>query len=357
MIRRTCLHSAHQSAGARLVPFAGYEMPVQYTSIMAEAKAVRDSVGMFDVSHMARLEFTGSGVEPMLERTTTNDVSAIPADGGQYSLLPNERGGCIDDIIVYRLPDRFYLVVNASNHEKDLGWLNSHKSPGVSIRDETDDTAMIAVQGPDSEAVLSKLAGGRSLSEVPTFGVLTDSFAGVTARAARSGYTGEDGFELICAAAGGEQLWDALLEVGVTPCGLGSRDTLRVEAGFPLYGHELSDDLSPIAAGLGWVISKTKTFIGSGPINEAREHGTLTRLVGIKLDSKRLTTPGMRVLVNGEEAGQVTSGIISPTFDTALALAFIKREISLGTRCEVETRGKPEGGTIVGKRFYKRVKD
>lgn len=338
-----------------MVPFAGYEMPVQYTSIIAEAKAVRESVGMFDVSHMARLEFVGAEVETMLENLTSNDVASIPVDGGQYSLLPNDQGGCVDDIIVYRLADRFHLVVNASNHEKDVEWLTEHKPSGVTITDHTDETAMVAVQGPSAENVLAGLRG-TSLAEIQTFGVVTASFAGVTARAARSGYTGEDGFELICAAADGERLWDALLAAGVTPCGLGSRDTLRVEAGLPLYGHELNDELSPIAAGLGWVIGKTKTFIGSGPINEAREHGTPTRLVGIKLDSKRLTTPGMVVRVEGGEVGAVSSGIISPTLDTALALAFLKREVPLGARCEVETRGKTESGTLVSKRFYKRAK-
>jgi len=337
------------------VPFAGYEMPVQYTSIIAEAKAVRESVGMFDVSHMARLQFTGSDVESFLENVTSNDVSSVSVDGGQYSLLPNEQGGCVDDIIVYRLADRFNLVVNASNHEKDVDWLSSHVPSSVSLLDETDETAMIAVQGPSAEAVLSLLAG-LSLASVATFGVVNVVLAGVSVRAARSGYTGEDGFELICDAGSAEQLWGVLLEAGVVPCGLGSRDTLRVEAGLPLYGHELNDELSPIAAGLGWVIGKSKSFIGSVPINAARLNGTPSKLVGIKLASKRLTTPGMAVRVEGVEVGAVSSGIISPTFDTALALAFVGRDVAMGTACEVETRGKAESGEIVSKRFYKRPK-
>jgi aminomethyltransferase len=328
-------------------------MPVQYSSIIAEAAAVRHSVGMFDVSHMARLRIRGDEALGFLEKVTSNDVAKLDPDRGQYSLLPNAEGGCVDDIIVYRLEEGFQMVVNASNHEKDVAWLNDHLPVGVTISDRTDQTAMIAVQGPKAASTLEGLSS-TDLGEVPAFGVIELAIAGRPIQAARSGYTGEDGFELVCDAADSVAVWDALKDSGVQPCGLGARDTLRVEAGLPLYGHELRDDLSPIAAGLGWVISKTKDFIGRGPIDKARQEGTNERLVGVRLDSKRLTAPGMAVIADGEKVGEVSSGVVSPTLDTALAFAFVRSDVPFGTACSVETRGKAETGTIVSKRFYKR---
>lgn len=353
VLRRTPLYDAHKAAGARIVPFAGYEMPVQYNGIIAESRAVREGAGMFDVSHMARLDIDGPGALKFLEHVTSNDVSKLAPNTGQYSLLPNDLGGTVDDIIVYRVDRGFQMVVNASNHEKDVTWLTSHLSGDVDIEDRTDDTVMLAVQGPDAVKILEGLSL-TDLSQVPAFGVLHLSVGGVGVQAARSGYTGEDGFELICAATDGERLWNLLLEAGVQPCGLGARDTLRVEAGLPLYGHELSDALSPIAAGLGWVIGKTKSFIGKEFIDIARRDGTAAKLMGIRLDSKRLTTPGMNVLVEGRKVGEVSSGVVSPTLDTAIAMAFIDSKVPFETPCSVETRGKAETGTIVNKRFYRR---
>jgi aminomethyltransferase len=354
-MHRTPLYEAHKAAGARLVPFAGYEMPVQYTSIIAESKAVRDSAGMFDVSHMARLDFRGEGAERFLETVTTNDVSKLGSNQGQYSLLPNDQGGCVDDIIVYRTDKGFQMVVNASNHFKDVAWLKNHFTGAIDMQDMTEQTAMIAVQGPDAVGILTRLCAC-DLSSIPAFGVVLLTMKSVPVQAARSGYTGEDGFELICPAEDATVVWNELLSAGVTACGLGSRDTLRVEAGLPLYGHELTDDLSPIAAGLGWVISKTKNFIGCEPIEKARAEGVPQRLVGVKLDSKRLTTPGMAVFVGPDQVGAVSSGVISPTLDTGIAFAFVNSSVPLETTCTVETRGKAEAGVIVNKRFYKRAK-
>ena len=354
-LKRTPLLEAHKAAGARLVPFAGYEMPVQYTSIMAESRAVRESAGMFDVSHMARLKIEGDDALSFLEHVTTNDVAKLDPEQGQYSLLPNDAGGCIDDIIVYRRGSGFEMVVNASNHFKDLDWLNQHRKGDVSIEDFTEATAMIAVQGPRVTQILEKLAAA-DLSDVPAFGIVPLELAGAQVQAARSGYTGEDGFELICAAADSVAVWQILLENEVTACGLGARDTLRVEAGLPLYGHELGDDKSPLAAGLGWVISKSKEFLGKDPIDKTRAAGTPERLAGVRLDSKRLTTPGMNVVVQDQKVGEVSSGVVSPTFDTGLALAFVRSDIPFETPCLVETRGKSEPGVIVSKRFYRRQK-
>lgn len=353
---QTALHAAHIKAGGRMVPFAGYDMPVQYASIIAEAKAVREGAGMFDVSHMARLTLTGPGVLSFLERVTTNDVAKLADGGGHYSLLPNHQGGIVDDLIVYRIrAEHFRLVVNASNHAKDVDWLRAHNDENVTIEDQTDTTAMIAVQGPTAVEKLASLSSkSAELKAAPMFGIFEADIAGVATVAARSGYTGEDGYELVCAAEDAEKLWDALVAAGVAPCGLGSRDTLRVEAGLPLYGHELNDELSPIAAGLGWVISKTKPFIGSEIIQQARQDGTPRRILGVKLTTKRLITPGMAVKVDGEVVGEVTSGVVSPVLECGIAFALVDRDVKMDTACAIDIRGKDEPGTLVNKRFWKR---
>lgn len=338
-----------------MVPFAGYELPVQYASVIAECKAVRGHAGMFDVSHMARLRLKGDRTLDYLEWITANDVSKLGDGTGQYSLLPNDGGGCVDDIIVYRLlADKFAMVVNASNHEKDVAWMRAHNDFGVDIKDETEETAMIAVQGPDAVRLISQHSDKpEEIEAAPVFGVVQAAIADIDCFCARSGYTGEDGFELICEADEAERLWNSLLTMGIAPCGLAARDALRVEAGLPLYGHELGDDLSPIAAGLGWVISKTKRFIGSEIIGAARANGTPRKLQGVRLDSKRLLAPGMAVFVEGREVGEVSSGVYSPTLETSIAFAFIDSSIPLNTACEVDIRGKREGGTIVNKRFLR----
>ncbi len=356
-----------------MVPFAGYDMPVQYASIIAESKAVREGVGMFDVSHMARLSFRGEGVFEYLEHVTSNDVSKLQPMTGQYSLLPNDQGGLVDDIIVYRtdgltsgpwMPETpaptaanqdYRMVVNASNHEKDVDWLKSHNSYGVEITDQTDATAMIAVQGPGAVELIAGLCDkADAIRNAPMFGIVVTVVGDVTCYAARSGYTGEDGYELICAAGGAEALWDALVVAGVKPCGLASRDALRVEAGLPLYGHELNDELSPIAAGLGWVIGKTKSFIGSDKINAARANGVPRKIQGVKLESKRLIMPGMKVYVGDKEVGEVTSGVYSPLVDRGIAFALIDSDIALETPAAIDVRGKMEPGVVVNKRFFKR---
>lgn len=354
---RTPLHDAHLASGAKMVPFAGYEMPVQYTGgIIAESMAVREGAGMFDVSHMARLKFTGQRVHEYLEWVTANDISKLSDNEGQYSLLPNFLGGCVDDIIVYRInPTEFRMVVNAANHAKDVSWLKEQNSMGIEMEDYTDRTAMIAVQGPKAISILRGLCDRPGdLESAPAFGVVEGNYAGVTAFAARSGYTGEDGYELVCPAEHADTLWNALLAAGVVPCGLGSRDVLRVEAGLPLYGHELGDEMSPISAGLGWVISKSKSFIGSDIINRARSEGTPTKLQGVKLNSKRLPQPGMKVVQDGLEIGEVSSGIYSPTFGVGAAFAFLDAAVKQGTDCALDLRGKLEPATVVNKRFFRR---
>lgn len=331
-------------------------MPVQYTGILAEAEAVRTSVGIFDVSHMARLDIRGVGALAFLEHVTSNDVSKLEDGRGQYSLLPNAAGGTVDDVIVYRLSkDDYRMVVNASNHEKDLAWLMGHDALDVTISDVTAETFLVAVQGPKAvELVASLAADAEAIVSAPFFGTVATTLAGIPVFAARSGYTGEDGYEITGPADQAEALWSALIRGGATPCGLGSRDTLRVEAGLPLYGHELSDELSPIAAGLGWVVSKSKRFIGSDAINRAREEGVPRRLMGVALGSRRLIPSGAAVLVDGQPVGEISSGVVSPTLGRAIAFAFIDARVAKGTACEVDLRGRAEPGEIVDKRFLKR---
>lgn len=340
-----------------MVEFAGWEMPVQYSSVIAEAKAVRDGAGMFDVGHMARLWFRGERVLEFLEWITANDVAELEDGRGHYSLLPNDRGGLVDDIIVYRVDATTYrMVVNAANHQKDVAWIKSQNTFGVEIEDETMGTAMIAVQGPKAAEIVGRLSpAGSALGELPFFGTVMTTVAGVPCFAPKSGYTGEEGFELICANEDAPRLWDALAEAGVVPCGLAARDALRVEAGLPLYGHELGDDMSPIAAGLGWVISKTKSFIGSEHINRARAEGTAKKLQGVRLGSKRLLAPGMKVYVGDREVGEVSSGVYSPLLDCGIAFAFLDADIKPEAACEVDIRGKREPATVVNKRFFKRA--
>ena len=361
---RTPLYDAHVRAGARIVPFGGYEMPVQYAGVTAEAKAVRTGVGMFDVSHMARLRIFGTGATEFLESVTSNDVAALGDGRGHYSLLPNERGGTVDDIILYRLggasggEERFTMVVNASNHAKDVAWLERHRPATVTIIDDTAKTGMIAVQGPRAEeTVAGMVTDPEALRALPLFGTLSTNVVDIPVFLARSGYTGEDGFEIVPRAGDAERLWDALLAAGVMPCGLGARDALRVEAGLPLYGHELSDDLSPIAAGLGWVVGKTKTFVGGDHVREAQRNGTPTKLQGVRLEAKRLLLPGTLIFLpeadGGDMVGEVSSGVVAPALDCGIAMAFVRSDIKPGRDVEVEIRGKREPARLVTKRFLK----
>ncbi|MCU0317199.1 MAG: glycine cleavage system aminomethyltransferase GcvT [Fimbriimonadaceae bacterium] len=353
----TPLTEEHIALGARMVGFAGYSMPVQYQSVIAESKAVREGAGMFDVSHMARLILTGDKVLEYLEWITSNDVSKLTDGKGQYSLLPNSQGGTVDDIIVYRITENeFRMVVNASNHAKDVSHITNLNTFAVEIQDVTNETAMIAVQGPKAKEVLAKMSDQpETISLADLFDVVHCKIAEIECFAPCSGYTGEDGFELICASDKAASLWKALLGAGVAPCGLGSRDVLRVEAGLPLYGHELDDDRSPLEAGLGWVISKTKSFVGSEPINQVRAEGAKTKLVGVQLEGKRLPLAGMEVRVDGKAVGVISSGIYSPLLEKGAAFAFVASETKLGVSCVVEMRGKEEPGTLVNKRFFKRA--
>lgn len=339
-----------------MVEFAGYSMPVQYGGVLAEAKAVRTSAGLFDVGHMARFRITGEKAFDFLQNLVTNNLGKLSDGQGLYSLLCNESGGCIDDIIVYRMSQTdFRLVANASNHEKVARWMAGHQPTGVTIDDQTDATFMIAAQGPSAvDLVCSLISTPDQLRSSGMFGVTEAEFEGEKLFIGRSGYTGEDGVEMIGRADLAPRLWKALMALGAVSCGLASRDTLRVEAGLPLYGHELNDEMSPLCAGLGWAIAKDKPFVGSEMIAEVRASKPPLKLMGIKLESKRLLSGGAEVRVDGQNVGSVSSGVVSPVLDCGIAFAFLDPAVAEGTACEVDIRGQMTPALVTSKRFLKR---
>jgi aminomethyltransferase len=355
-MNKTPLHDRHVALHGRMVEFAGWDMAVQYGSVIEESLSVRNHAGMFDVSHMARLHFRCDAAFDYLQRLTTNDVSKLSDGASQYSLLCYEDGGCVDDIILYRIrQDWFRMVVNASNHEKDVAWLKKWMPDGIAFEDETIQTAMIAVQGPKAVEFVGGLAD-QDVGGIERFTARPFTVEGCPVFGARTGYTGEDGFELILSAGDAGTVWDALHEAGVAPCGLASRDVLRVEAGLPLYGHELSKDINPIEAGLGWVVGKNKEFIGSGPINAMRAEGPPRKLVGIRMSSKIVPREGYPILKGGDQVGTVTSGVYSPMLECGIAFAFIHAaRAGLKEPCHVIIRDRAHEAMMVSKRFLEAV--
>ncbi len=352
-MRTTPLHPQHLELGAKMAPFAGFEMPIQYTSITAEHLAVRNAVGMFDVSHMGEFWIRGPGALDFLQYTTLNDVSKLKAGRAQYSMLPNHSGGLVDDIYVYCTSETEYLmVVNAANIEKDWAHLNGLRgefevqrpaSAELQLENASNFFALLAVQGPKAAETLQALSDSDLLSHKKN-----DTFmakvAGKWVRLARTGYTGEDGYEVFVAPDEVESVWKALLEAGVTPCGLGARDTLRLEAGFPLYGHELTDATNPLCTPLSWVVKGYKTFYAKEAM---MGRPCLQKLVGLVLETG-IPREGYTVLKNAVKVGQLTSGTHSPVLKKGIGLAYVNAELAeLGTGLEVEIRGKLVGATIV----------
>ena len=336
-LKRTPLHDRHVAAGARLVPFAGWEMPVQYVGIREEHTAVRERVGVFDVSHMGEIETSGPQALELLQRLLSNDVSRIPERGAQYSVLCNEDGGVLDDLFTYRLgPDRFLTVTNAANHVGDLAWFERHaRHYDVTVTDRIDDYAMVAVQGPRARALVANLTE----SELPErFSTTALTLAGVPdVLVCGTGYTGEDGVELLVASEHATTIWDAVAANGAEPAGLGARDTLRLEACFHLYGNDLSEDRGPIEAGLGWCCKEETGFIGADHVRRDRASGTAETLVPFAVTGPGIARQGNPVI----GGGVVTSGTLSPTLGYAIGLAYLPTErTEPGTPFEIDVRGK-----------------
>ena len=336
-LRRTPLYERHAELGARIVPFAGWEMPVQYTSIADEHRAVRTSAGVFDVSHMGQLELDGYGAHAYLQERLSNDLDRIDDGQAQYTLLTNERGGITDDLIAYRRrDDNYLLVVNASNVETD------HRALPETT-DVSDDWALLAVQGPEA---LERLG-----IDVEPFTFREDAVLDVRCLVAGTGYTGERGCELGCAPEDAPRLWDAILERGIVPCGLGARDTLRLEVCYPLHGNDISPERTPIAAGLGWACALDKEFTGVDHLRREKEAGPEEKLVAFELEERGIPRQGMPI----EGGGEVTSGTLSPTLGRAIGLGYVPApRAEPGTEITIDLRGRPRRARIVKKPFYKR---
>jgi aminomethyltransferase len=344
----TPLLDRHRSAGARLIPFAGYDMPVQYEGIRAEHVAVRTYAGVFDVSHMGEVETRGAQALDLLQRTLSNDVAAIAVGGAQYSVMCREDGGVLDDLFTYRLgEDRYLTVTNAANHVRDLAWIADHADGmDVEVVDRRDELAMLAVQGPRAREIVAELAEG----ELPArFRTAHLRVAGADALVCGTGYTGEDGVELLVAAEDAERMWEAVVGAGVTPAGLGARDTLRLEACFHLYGNDLMEERGPIEAGLGWCCKEATGFIGSDAVAAVRAAGPAERLVPFVIRDGGIARQGNPVA----GGGVVTSGTQSPCLGVGIGMAYVPTErAATGETLEIDVRGRPREGTIVTKPIY-----
>jgi aminomethyltransferase len=349
-LRRTPLYERHRAAGAKLVEFAGWEMPIQYEGIKQEHLAVRRKAGVFDVSHMGQIETRGPDALKFLQRLLSNDVRRIPEGGAQYSVLCRDDGGVLDDLFTYRLADCVYLTVtNASNHEKDFRWFQDHVGEfNVDVIDAADRFAMLAVQGPDARHIVRSVADG---SLPPRMHCCERTVAGASTLVCGTGYTGEDGVELLIDPSEAPQTWDALVEHGATPVGLGARDTLRIEVCFHLYGNDMSEERNPIEAGLGWCCKEETGFIGSEAIAEARQNGAPEKLVPFVIDGPGIARAGNPVIGGGE----VTSGTYSPCLERGIGMAYVSAQrAEPGTRIEIDVRGTRRAAIVERKPLYRK---
>jgi aminomethyltransferase len=360
MLRRTVLFETHRALGARIVPFGGFEMPVQYAGVLAEHAAVRHRAGLFDLSHMAQFELRGDDVGAWADALTVNNVSTMKPLQARYNIFTNPQGGAYDDVIFYRLPDRWLLIVNASNAAKMWAHLQAQMRGDVQLTNRHGEDALIAIQGPQSAAMVAPLVDG-DIAAMKYYTCLETTIGGVRGIVGRTGYTGEDGFELFVPGDAAAGLWDALLHAnradGLVPCGLGARDVLRLEAGMPLYGHELDETITPLQAGLGWAVKLTKPdFTGKAALAAQAAAGDYSRIVGLRLDGRVPARAGYRVLRDGVAVGEIRSGSIAPSAGNAsIATALVDAaSATAGTRLGVEVRGTEHDATVVNLPFYKR---
>jgi aminomethyltransferase len=359
MLRTVC-YSWHAQHGGRMVDFAGWEMPIQYKSIIDEHRAVRQAVGLFDIAHMGRLKFTGPDACRLLDHLLTNDVTKLTPGDIRYSLITNDQGRILDDVLVYRFESFYFLVVNASNRLKIVDWIaNHHSGYNVTVDDVTTQTFMLAVQGPRAlEALLPHVN-----ADIGRLAYYTGSEAVIFGRpgiVSRTGYTGEDGFEIVVEASDGLDVWHTLVstsrEIGLQPCGLGARDTLRLEAAMPLYGHELEETIDPLTAGLSFAVKlNAGDFIGKTALAAIKGAGIHKKRIGLALSGKRIAREGAAILVGSREVGKVTSGTFSPTLEVPIAMGYVDSDATnTGQSVEVDIRGSREPAAIVALPFYQR---
>ena len=352
-LKTVTLHDTHRQLGAKMVPFAGYDMPVRYSSDLDEHHTVRRGVGIFDVSHMGEFRLRGPRALDLIQRVTSNDASKLVPGKAQYSCLPNYEGGIVDDLLVYKLAEEDYLlVVNASNIEKDWAWLQKHNIEGVEMEDISDRTSLFAVQGPKAIAALQPLTDV-DLGSIPYYSFVQGTFAGAPdVIISATGYTGAGGFELYVPNEHARQVWDQVMSVGqahgIKPIGLGARDTLRLEMGFALYGNDIDDRTSPLEAGLGWITKFTKDFINSESLKKQKEAGVAKKLVGFIMDGPGIPRGHYELLdADGQKIGDVTSGTQSPSLSKGIGMGYVKTELAApGTRIFVQIRGKNLPATI-----------
>jgi aminomethyltransferase len=351
MALRTPLYDAHLAASARMVEFAGFDMPVQYQGVLEEHKAVREGVGIFDVSHMGELEITGPRALETANRLSSNDLTKCANGQAQYGALCNEQGNVIDDIIVYRFsPERLFVCVNASGREKDFEWMKSHSLEGTKVTQRSDEWAQIAIQGPKAAALVDSLCQPK-VEGLAYYHFREAAVAGIPGCiVARTGYTGEDGFEVFVPPSSARKLWDTLVAGCAVPCGLGARDSLRLEVAYRLYGNDMDEQHSPLEAGLGWIVKLDKPagFIGSEALAAQKKQGLQRKLVGFKMTGRGIARQGHPVLSGGARVGEVTSGTMSPLLKEAIGLAYLPTALSKeGTAFDVEIRGKPVAAVVV----------
>lgn len=356
-LKKTCLYGSHVALGAKMSPFAGFMMPIQYTSISDEHNAVRNKVGMFDVSHMGEIFVSGPDAEKFVNHIFTNEIRGFEPGKVLYGMMCHENGGVVDDLLVYREfePDHFLLVVNAANIDKDYQWICSQTEGfDVKVVNESDSWGQIAVQGPDSERIVTEILSLDEAAALTFYTYCESSWKGARMVLSRTGYTGEDGFELYTTPEGICEIWDILLKAGVAPCGLGCRDTLRFEAGLPLYGDELSDEITPIEAGLGMFCKLDKEFIGRDALAAQKAQGTSRKLVGLEVHDKAIPRATYPIETeDGTQVGTVTTGYRSITLDKSICFAMVDAaHAALGTALNVRIRKKVFPGTVIKKRFY-----
>jgi len=341
---RTALFDRHVALGARMVPFAGWEMPVQYEGVIPEHKAVRTDCGVFDVSHMGELEVEGPRAQGLLQSLLSNDLERLEDGQAQYTLLTNDSGGIVDDLIVYRLsPFRFLLIVNAANREGDFEWMREREIPGSDVRDVSDEYGLLAVQGPRA---LERLG----LPEAPAFSFAEGELDGIACMINRTGYTGEQGVELMVPVEDAGDLWDRVVARGAKPAGLGARDTLRLEVCYPLHGNDIGPETDAISAGLGWVCALDKDFTGADELRQIKAEGPRRRLVAFVMQERAIPREGMGI----DGGGEVTSGTHSPMLDRGIGLGYVPADNAApGTELTIDVRGKPRRARVVKKPIYK----
>ncbi|WP_166966701.1 glycine cleavage system aminomethyltransferase GcvT [Yeosuana marina] len=360
-MKNTALTETHIALGAKMVPFAGFNMPVQYEGVTAEHETVRQAVGVFDVSHMGEFLVEGEHALDLIQKVSSNDASKLTIGKAQYSCMPNDDGGIVDDLIIYKIKEETYLlVVNASNIEKDWNWIQSKNSVGATMRDLSDDYSLLAIQGPKAIEAMQSLTS-HDLADIKFYNFIVGDFAGIEhVIISATGYTGSGGFEIYCKNSEVKEIWDKVFEAGagfgIKPIGLAARDTLRLEMGYCLYGNDIDDNTSPIEAGLGWITKFTKDFTNSEALKSQKEHGVTRKLIAFELDQRGIPRHGYDIVDgNGNKIGQVTSGTMSPSLGIGIGLGYVSSIFSeINSKINIQIRKNAIPATVVKLPFYKK---